>query len=691
MQTYFSGTLYKRNMIRFWPLAALCFLAAMLIFVLPEAASRRDPFVMTDIFASTIYEEKNIMSSLDLYVSLIAFPMSILTAIAVFGYLHNTKAAGFVSSLPVSRSGLYVTNWLSALTLMLAPLLVVGTIYGILLIGQPVSQGAFLQWIGAILASHFIYLSIAVFCTFLTGNAIVQAFIYGLFNFICYALYLVGVMIMSMLVFGYSGQLDSPGRPFVNWLTPPVALSNMINSMIPSSATPLYNYSGYETANPVVPWTLYLVFAALMILFGYLLYRRRHIESAGDILIHKPVKSILKYLIGLFAGVLMGIVVTFLIIPNDNFYGRSSSFLVWLTLSISFFGALGCLFTEMLIQKRLHVWKSAYKGIIGFVVAIAAIVTFIRLDGSGFERRVPSPRDVVSVSFTRQPLYHSNTLVLHSMEKRYVRTFGDNWMLTFEYREHQRKNKLPLFDDDILNEIKLRTPEFFESPDAIANAIELHQTLVDNKQTLRDAQSNWRMNSYSHYLIYTMKDGSTMIREYAFPLIESPVDELIPLMIELNNQSEAVNKRNRFASLPDESVTGLLITPVTDGDIWLVTTNYLTRFWHDSRGEPVISEDDITALTTALKKDAADGTLGLISEAEILLPYYIDNYGSNLPLFVIDLVLDFKTAGVPSAFEEDIISDENGFTKTSGLIQSITINETHVNTVQVLKELGFSE
>ena len=54
---------------------------------------------------------------------------------------------------------------------------------------------------------------------------------------------------------------------------------------------------------------------------------------------------------------------------------------------------------------------------------------------------------------------------------------------------------------------------------------------------------------------------------------------------------------------------------------------------------------------------------------------------------MIDLLLDTNAAGVPIAFEQDYLYDEDG-NIVFGLVVSVIIDENHVNTVRVLEELG---
>jgi len=640
----------------------------LLIFIVPEAASPRGIPVAT----GTI----DIMSTLAVYCSVVVPVISIITAIAVFGYLHNHKAAGFVSSLPIRRIGLYVTNWLSGLTLMLAPALLTGVLYGLLLIGRPVPSGDFLRWIGALLASHLIFFSIAVFCSFLTGNPVMQAFLYGLFNFMSYAFYLLSKSVATLLVFGYSVPDASPVYTLAVLLTPPVAMLRTIQLMAPQR---MFSF-GFEAYIPTAAlhWMLYLIFTALMIVFGYLLYHRRRIEDAGEVIAHRPVKSVFKYLIGACFGALMALIVT-LFASRGSMVSIIEKTTVF-SVSVMFFGALGCLFSEMLIRKRLRVWKTAHKGIIVFVASVIAVTLFIRFDGIGYERRVPDPKDVTAVSLTSQlrpfspPLHRS----AEDINLRFVPS-GEHWSLLWSYFERQQSLGLPVFDDAIIHEIKLRTPNYFESPEAIASAVKLHQAIVDDRRNLGELQDN--EGFWWYYLTYTLKDGSVMTRDYLLPASVKPMHDLVSLMLELYNQPEAIDKRNRFIDLPDEAVLRATVTPVS-GDFWVFVPDYPSRLYE---GRVRLTEDEISTILAALKKDHTAGTLGLISHADLLLEHY---YYDNIAIpGIINILLDSTVAGVPTAFYQDSIyyEDEN---EISGLLLSITLHEDHANTIQALKDLG---
>jgi len=657
-------------MVRFWPLSVSAFLAALFLIVIPEAASSRNNII--DAGA------KYIISSLEIYCTVVVPLIAIFSALAVFGYLHNPKASGFISSLPITRLGLYITNWLSGLVLILAPALLVGLFYGIMLIGQPVPSGDYLRWLGILIATHLIFFSIAAFFTFLTGNPVMQAVLYGAFNFIYIALYGVVTLVAQMVVYGFSVFADSTSMAIASVLTPPAAILRAIQLMVVNRASSF----GYEAFMPPVAllWTSYLLLAAMMIVFGFLLYRRRRIESAGDLIIHKPVKAIFKYLIGFFTGVLLALLFIYITFANRNI--TASDIMFWMAVLMVIFGSLGCLFAEMLIRKRFHVWKNAYKGIIVFTVAVIAVMLFIRFDGTGYERRVPDPNSVTSVSFTTRSYA---VAPLHRGGAGF--TLGsDNWSLLWSHFQQQQARGLPVFDDSILHEIKLRNPDYFESPEAIATAVRLHHSIINDRQNRDGDPEHWLSGRY--FLTYTMNDGSVMTREYSLPIVHEPIHDTVALLLELYNQPESINKRNRFIPLPDESIFGAIVTSALH--LWwdLFSQYSFTHF--DQQRFTLLPEDGLGELTQALRQDAADGNLGRIRHVDLKQGLHFYEERSDFT-FIIDLYIDSIAAGVPTAFVYDFIWGDEDFIVANGLLQRFVINEDNINTLRALEELGITE
>jgi len=678
MAAYFSRTLFRRNLTRFWPLAAACLIVSFFVFIVPEAGSSRYIYWYPNYV-------KNIMSSLTVFCAVFVPIMSILSAIAVYGYLHNPRASGFVSSLPVTRLGLYITNWLSGLTLMLAPMLLVGVLYGFVLMGQPVPSGDYFRWMGALVLSNLLFFSMAAFCTFLTGSPVMQAFLFALINFVSIAIYAIVAFVASRLVYGFPDAFINPSESLVMWLTPTFAIGTMIESLSPHST-----YIEFS----ILPWLGYLVFAAAVAVFGYHMYRCRRIESAGDIIVHKPIRSVFKYVVGLLLGVFLGFMVT-------EFMGGGRglsmpAFAVWLTISTVFFGSLGCLFSEMLIQKRLRVWKTAWKGILIYGAAIVAIVLFIRLDGTGYERRVPDPGDVTAVTITRWRNRY-DVLIYGEQEGRYYSRGGNNWSLSWEYTEYRREHGLPIFTNDIIEEAKLRTPEYFETPDAIGAAVRLHQSIIGDKRRLES--SMWNRSSWTYQLTYKMKDGSIINREYTLSFSERPLLESTASFLTLINHPEAVGKRNRFLTLPDSALQGIAITSSAywGYEDYLSSSSALSPSRLRS-GAVSVAEDEMPILMDALRNDAAAGTIGYVNLSDLPITYSYLYPQERMDTLLIELVYEPVRLGIPWAFEPDVLYTDfdefasyEGRKTIVGFRVAITIDERCVNTVRALREIRFLE
>ena len=77
-----------------------------------------------------------------------------------------------------------------------------------------------------------------------------------------------------------------------------------------------------------------------------------------------------------------------------------------------------------------------------------------------------------------------------------------------------------------------------------------------------------------------------------------------------------------------------------------------------------------------------------ISSRPRRLPQAFFHYYWDDILVVIDLFLDSGAAGVPAAFEQELIHYGDGRIMMGGLALSIVVQEDNVNTILALRELG---
>ena len=133
--------------------------------------------------------------------------------------------------------------------------------------------------------------------------------------------------------------------------------------------------------------------AAGLLLSGaaLLLYKRRRMETAGDVVAIQVLKPVFKYCL-CFGTALVFADVTIQLFYRTEARGLAAAGLV---LGLMLVGAfIGYFAAEMLIQKTLKVFRGKWKG---FAVACAVIALFVgvfEFDLTGYERRVPAPEDV---------------------------------------------------------------------------------------------------------------------------------------------------------------------------------------------------------------------------------------------------------------------------------------------------------
>ena len=114
----FNGTLFRKNLSRYWPLWGLAsfggalFPLAMLVNLLHSGLQDAwTPMQMKEMYYTV----------LSYSVPVISIVYAVLCAMAVWNYLYNTRSVGLMHTLPIRREGLFLTNVLSGLVMMAIP------------------------------------------------------------------------------------------------------------------------------------------------------------------------------------------------------------------------------------------------------------------------------------------------------------------------------------------------------------------------------------------------------------------------------------------------------------------------------------------------------------------------------------------------------------------------------------------
>jgi len=210
------------------------------------------------------------------------------------------------------------------------------------------------------------------------------------------------------------------------------------------------------------------VFAALALS----VYRKRHAETAGDVVSIPLVKPLFRCGVSFCAGLFFG---TF-----------TAAFFNWdealpLTLCVMLWAVIGCFAAEMLLQKSFRVWKS-WRWAAGMAAAMALLCAVFFLDLFGIAARVPQAEDVASLHISGNIGYP---------------------------REYLSQD--------------------LERPEDIQKFIDLHQAIVNDRDRARSnryvGNGDWDDTIYLD-VNYTLKNGSVLYRQYSgVPIYKAELEQ----------------------------------------------------------------------------------------------------------------------------------------------------------------------
>jgi len=452
--SYFNIALFKKNLTRYWPIWALY--ALIWTYALPVTCLMVQQ--QTWRGESTVQRvtsfAKDIPNMLEGFGTFMAFTFGILAAMGMFSYLYNNRSAGMMHSLPVRREGLFFTSYLAGLVCLLGPNLLVWllTLGAESLCGY-VNLYTISIWFAAQSAMCLFFYSFAVFCAMFTGHLLALPAFYGILNFLAVVLMFLFDVLFEPFLYGYAGMTNTAEQA-VLWLTPVVRLAENVRWVNPGLG---YRLEGIPEL--VIYAIAGLIFAALALL----VYRRRHIESAGDVVAVAVVRPIFKYGVALCSGLCFGYWL-YAMFGFEAPFGLTGSLLLWTF--------IGYFVAEMLLKKSFRVWK-AWRGCVVLLVLVAVGLTALRMDAFGFSTRVPAVNKV-------------DRVVVDGMGS-YPYDEGRNFA----------------FETD--------------DPAIIEKTVALHQAMVNEHENPEIGPGS-NMEYIRLHVVYFLSDGATMRRNYGVSL-----------------------------------------------------------------------------------------------------------------------------------------------------------------------------
>lgn len=214
---------------------------------------------------------------------------------------------------------------------------------------------------------------------------------------------------------------------------------------------------------------LYALAGLALLALAWYLYRRRHSESAGDVVAFRWLRPVFRYGLALLSGLTAGRLLYELFwrsLFQRGAYAERRPMMVCVFLG----GMLGYYIASMLLEKSLRVFRGSWRGAALVAAGAAALCLLVSIDLFGVERRVPEPEEIESVTLLDRG--------------------GQSGPFTME-----------------------------DAPETAAQLAQLHRAIVADRDYIRTYQPNWdsdEVQAFSHtlHLIYHLKNGKIVERYY---------------------------------------------------------------------------------------------------------------------------------------------------------------------------------
>lgn len=576
-RSWFNPTLYKKNLTRFWPIWGLYLL--IWLFVFPIS-------LILDNYGDPVwFAHWQVLSQIKTLGLALAVIFSLLAACAVWSYLCNNRAVCLAHTLPIRREGLFLTNFLSGMTFLVGPNLIV---FVLTLLAEAargaVDAGSLAMWFFSVTLLELFFFCFATFCAMFTGHILGLPAFYAIFNCLAAGLVALLDLTLSRFVFGYTGIQGL--WTAAEWLTPVWKLEANLEVRVQT----VDGVRQYGTA-----WLSGLGYILVYVIFGLILaglalvvYRRRDMERVGDVVTVPWMRPVFQY------GVAFCCALAFGSLFYEIFCGALPEGAWTLLVFMLLCGAVGYFLARMLLEKSFRVFRH-WRGCVPFLAALVVLVCVMEFDLTGFERRVPDAEDVASVV-----IYDVNTA------------------------PYDAGNSLEVEASD---------------PEVIAAALEVHRAIVNNKEGIEsDPGGAWGKTTDQGYyaqtknyewfdVVYRLDNGKSISREYSFSVYAE----------DLNDPESVAAKLDALVNLPQ--VIGELYG-LADKSADSIIEMTLSGYNFDTDGyerSVAVNQEDWARVFEAVQADFAEGNLGR--------RYLLENEERMENCFVNDLTITFYRDG----------------------------------------------
>lgn len=381
----FNPTLFKKNITHYWPIWIL--FQAYLIFCIPVG-------IWTNLktFLTWDYTEKEaqylaLRDALNMGISATPFfVVAIIAAMALYSYLYTAKAANMFHALPVNRCELFVTNYVSGICCLILPEVVTFVIAVFVCVANQMTCIQYLLWwlLYAVVMTVFAF-SMATFVAMITGQMFALPIYFVVANFLYVAIRYILSMMVNLICYG----IQTGWRPGNSGLLSPWYFLETHITLEARYDDDLKKYIGLKFSGETY-LVVYAVAAVVFVIAAWLLYRKRQIETAGDVISVNWVKPVFRWGVALAGGCMISVMCTQSLLTINHIPVFISVVIFTIIFGFLFFFA-----AEMVLRKSFKVMsKKIFVEWSAFTLVSIVCLTVIHFDVFGIENRVPDASEV---------------------------------------------------------------------------------------------------------------------------------------------------------------------------------------------------------------------------------------------------------------------------------------------------------
>lgn len=389
-KSFFNKTIFKKNVVLYWPLWAVytVFLFCMQpgsIWIYNYNANFRTGYDM-------MQRVRDLISALSMegYIALIAF-FALFYGMALYSYLYNSKSANMIHALPVDRTQLFGTNVLSGLAFLIVPQVLVAILSTIVCLAYGITRVHYLGiWLLMAMGTSVVAFAFVTFCAMFTGLLVALPVYVIIVNLLSHWVYYIIYVVVT--TFGYGvNDIGAETSKLAELTSPFFCFMGYVG--IYRDYDMLGNLRGIGVKGVSI-LCVYLVVAVVLYVLSYMIYQKRKIESAGDLITIGWVKPVFRFGAGLSGGIFFGLLLRELLCS----IGVGCPLPVAVVLMLVM-GAIAYFAADMLVHKSFHVFKK--KNWIGCATfSLALLVVFFGLYGVSnyYENYMPQKEQVLFAS-----------------------------------------------------------------------------------------------------------------------------------------------------------------------------------------------------------------------------------------------------------------------------------------------------